>query len=119
MAQSDTNTAKFVLLMATGSSLSAAAKKARVSRSTAHRLMKDESVRDEIMQCRRKCLDEASGKLAAVTGTAAQELSALIKHKNPQVKLRAIRLLFDSYLRISERESLERRLSVLEAKAAQ
>ena len=117
MAQSDTNTAKFVLLIATGSSVSEAAKKARISRSTAHRLMKNEKIQSDICQCRRKCLDEASGKLVAVTSEAAQELAKLIKHKDPQIRLRAIRLLFDSYLKISERESLEQRLHILEKAA--
>ena len=114
MAESEKNTAKFVLLMATGTPISIAAKKARIPVRTAHRLMNDDSILSEIWQCRRKCLDEAVGKLAAVASDAAFELAELIKHKDPQVKLRAIKLTYDSYLKISERESLEQRLQVLE-----
>lgn len=118
MTQNDTSmadTTKFVALIAQGASITDAIKVAKISRTKAHRLLENEQIKTEIRRFRAKTLTGAAGIFSKSLELAAKELLSLMQEsENESIRLRAAGMIADKYLKITEREDVDERLSALE-----
>jgi hypothetical protein len=105
----------FILGVASGRTLTEAAKQAGISHITAQRRMADPSVRRRISELRSEMLQSAMGRISGTLTEAVDTLRKLLKAKTDTVKLGAARALLEYGLRFRETLDLEERLAQVEA----
>lgn len=87
---------------------------------TRHRyetLKDDPSFMQQVNEYRTQIVGDVVRKLEGCLETATEELDAIIKDHDTgsQTRLNAIRVMYDSYSRLSEREDILKRLDALES----
>lgn len=97
-------------------SVRAAAESARVGERTLYRWLKDAGFRAALAAAEGDAIDQATRRLIAMTGKAADELQAILTDldSTPAVRLRAIELIFANALKLRELRNVEERLAALE-----
>ncbi len=104
-------------LLASGATITAAAKKADVARKTVHRRLEDPAFRAKVSEARRGMLSRAAGRLARRMGDAADELARLLRDDDATVRLRAAGKLLELGIRVTETLDLAERVEELEKAA--
>jgi len=94
----------------------AAAESARVGERTLYRWLSDAEFRAALAAAEGDAIDQATRRLIAMTGKAADELQAILTDldSTPAVRLRAIELIFANALKLRELRNVEERLAALE-----
>src|SRR4051812_49841237 len=101
----------FCLALASGRTVTAAAKRARVARRTAHGWLANEpAVAARVRHYRRELFGRASSRLCALGGRAAGVLGKLLGDADPKVRLAAAKAVLDAVPRLLEATELEGRL---------
>ena len=97
-------------------SVRAAALSAAVGERTLYRWLSDAEFRAALAAAEGDAIDQATRRLIAMTGKAADELQAILTDldSTPSVRLRAIELIFANALRLRELRNVEERLAALE-----
>lgn len=88
---------------------------AGVSETTMHRWMAEPAFREALEEARAAVFDDAIETLRAGTRAAAETLTRHLNSGHPPDEIRAARTLLELYLRITERQDLEKRIEELEA----
>jgi len=100
-------------------SMDAAAKRARVGRTTLYTWLRDAAFRDELARRQGEVFDAALGRLKTLVGDAAQGLGDLVGSFDERVKRSACRDILDVALKVHEIHEIERRLAAIEANLQQ
>jgi transposase-like protein len=105
--------------LANGCSVSDAATRFDVGRTTIHRWKTESEFRDRISELRSELLSQAAGRSAALVGEALATLGELLTDPEQpgNVRVSSARVLIDSTLRITELKTLDDRLLALEQQA--
>ena len=103
--------------LASGQTVAAAARTARVSERTAHRRLADPGFRRAVSQTRAELLAQAVGQLAEATTAAVGTLRALLDAEAESVRLSAARAILDGALKGVEFTDLSERVQALEDQA--
>lgn len=104
--------------LAAGADVRTAAKRARVSESTAHRRLNDPAFRRELAAARAAMVDAATGGLAAAATAAVQTLRLLLDAEGESVRLGAARSIIEMGAKLREVSELAERIAALEEHAA-
>ena len=89
----------FVLAMATGSTVVAAASKAGIAERTAFQRMADEDWQDAIAKRQAEIVEQAKQEIASHLAAATKTLADLLSHESGTVQLGAARALLDFGIR--------------------
>src|SRR5262245_50708566 len=104
------------LLLAGGSSVRAAARRARVGERTIHRwLREDQAFRDLVFTSRNRLFERALARLSQLGGKAARVLGKLLDDEDARVRLQAAKTILDSGKTLLEFFDLTKRIEALEA----
>jgi hypothetical protein len=100
--------------LASGLSVKAAAKKAKVSTRTAFRRLADPAFLRQVDKAKEEAIRQASSRLAATSVKAAGKLRALLGSKDERVSLQAAWRILKLAMPWQEFADMERRLAALE-----
>ena len=103
-----------VTALARGTSHTAAAKLAGVSRRTVQRKLDDPKFREKIQRLRNGLIGEATGRVVGLLDAASNALNDLLVSETESIRLSAARCVFDVALKLKECSDLESRLQILE-----
>lgn len=121
MGQSGTENRRELVASAlsTGCSVTDAATRFDVGRTTIHRWMGESEFRGRINELRSELLSEAAGRSAGLIGQALATLGELLTDPEQpgNVRVSSARVLIDSTLKITELKTLDDRLKALEQQA--
>jgi hypothetical protein len=95
-------------------SMEAAARRARVGRSTLYTWLRDPAFQDELMRRQREIFDAALCRLKCLVGDAVKGLGDLIDAESENVKRAACRDILDAALKLKELHEVDERLTVIE-----
>jgi hypothetical protein len=108
-----------LLALACGATIEAAAAKAGVSESTAHRRLADPAFRQRLQEVRSEMVQRTAGMLTAAAGEAVNTLLELQKGTVPHAsRLGAARSVLEIGIKMRESADLEARLAAVEAQLA-
>jgi hypothetical protein len=108
-----------LLALACGATVEAAAAKAGVSESTAHRRLADPVFRQKLQEVRSDMVQRTAGMLTAAAGEAVKTLLDLQKNTVPHAsRLGAARSVLEIGIKMRESADLEARLAAVEAQLA-
>jgi hypothetical protein len=107
---------KFLVTVAGGATVIAAARRAGISRRTAQRRLANPKFQDKVRQVRARMFHRATGALAAASFAAVHAARRLLKSKDERTALAAARMILEFGPRHREADDLEARLAVLEAR---
>jgi hypothetical protein len=108
-----------LLALACGATIEAAAAKAGVSESTAHRRLADPAFRQQLHEVRADMVQRTAGMLTAAAGEAVKTLLDLQKGTVPHAsRLGAARSVLEIGIKMRESADLESRLAAVEAQLA-
>lgn len=107
--------ALFVLAVARGATIKAAAREAGVDESTGHRWIRKPEIKARVGAVRDQLWGEAAGALAAASTEAVAALRKLLTAKSPRIRLGAARAILESGPRLREIVDHEARLAALES----
>jgi hypothetical protein len=105
---------QLAVLLAGGSSITAAAKQIKIGERTAHRWLRNADYRAFITDLRAQLIESVLGKLSDAAGSAVDVLRDLLAHQNGGVRLRAAMGVLDCLLKYRQHAELDRRVSGLE-----
>jgi hypothetical protein len=88
--------------------------KARVSKATLFKWLKEDAFKAELDHQREIVISEALDRLKASLGKAVDELAGLIDAEEKNIKIRACERVIDFFLKTKELSEIEGRLSALE-----
>jgi hypothetical protein len=91
--------------------------KAKLSKSTLYKWLKDEAFKAELKRQREAVISEALDRLKAAIGQAVEGLTGLMDADEKNIKIRACERVLDFFLKAKELEEIEERLSELEKSA--
>ena len=109
---------KTIASLVSANSIEEAAKTARVSRSTVHRWLQEESFRAELARARARLFNETMARLQSATAASVTVLGELLKSKHEGIRLRAAGLILGTGLRAREVVDLGERVRRLEGLVA-
>ena len=95
-------------------SMDAAAKRARVGRTTLYTWLRDPAFRDELTRQQGEVFDTALARLKCLAGDAVKGLGDLIKAQSESVKRAACRDILDAAFKVKEINEIEERLAEIE-----
>lgn len=111
---------QFLMALACGATVDAAAAKAGLSRRTAYRRLRDPGFRRRLRKMRDEMIERAAGMLGAASLEAVKTLLGLMDAKQPpQVRLGAARAVVDLAMKVRDAEEIQDRLQALEARLDQ
>ena len=116
MAAKLTHDEAAVLALASGLSWRQAAKQSGMSPRTIARRMSLPEFRRQVTERRAALMDEAAGRLTAMTRNATVTLKKLLDSKSDVVRLGAARIILESAVNLRTVVEFEQRLNDLEAK---
>lgn len=96
-------------------SMDAAAKRARVGRTTLYTWLRDPLFREEVTRRQGEVFDAALARLKCLVGDAVQGLGDLVGSADERVKRSACRDVLDVSLKVKELHEIEDRLAAIEA----
>jgi len=96
-------------------SMDAAAKHARVGRTTLYTWLRDAAFRGELTRRQAEVFDTALSRLKCLVGDAVQGLGDLVGYADERVKRSACRDVLDVALKVKELHEIEERLAAIEA----
>jgi len=94
--------------------MEAAARRARVGRTTLYTWLRDPTFRDELSRRQAEVFDTALARLKCLAGDAVNGLGKLIDAKSETVKRAACRDILDATLKMKEVHELDDRLTAIE-----
>jgi hypothetical protein len=109
---------ELALILATGASVSAAAEKLGVARSTVHRKLRMPVFRQLVAELRSELFSSALGRMAENMTHATDALGSLLDANDPGVKLRAAKAVLGLAIRLRDSVDVSDRISELEAELA-
>ena len=109
---------EIALILATGASVSAAAEKLGLARSTIHRKLRKPAFRKLVAELRSQLFNSALGRMAENMTHATDALASLLDTSDPGVKLRAAKAVLGLALRLRDSVDVSDRISELEAELA-
>jgi transposase-like protein len=95
-------------------SMDAAARRARVGRSTLYSWLRDAAFREELTRRQSEVFDTALARLKCLVGDAVQGLGDLVGSADERVKRSACRDVLDVSLKVKELHEIEERLAAIE-----
>jgi hypothetical protein len=87
---------RFVECLLESPSVTAAAERCGIARSTAHAWLKSSDVRAELDRAQRSAFDAAISRIASLSAEAANKLALLVRSDNEAIALGAVRLVLES-----------------------
>jgi hypothetical protein len=109
----------FMMALACGATIVAAAQKAGVSRATAYRRLQDPEFRSRLQEARSDMVNRAAGTLTAAATEAIKTLLSLQQTNVPHAtRLGAARSILEIGIKMREVADLEERLKALEGRMA-
>lgn len=105
---------RLALLIASGLTIRAAAKKAKISERTARRRVNDPDFAKRVAELRAGMTSEALGILSRSLTAAANRLRTLVKHPKGEIATRACKVIIDAQSRLRQSAEFEERLAALE-----
>lgn len=105
---------RLILALISEGSIESAAKKARVSKVTVYKYLKDPQFNQALRDRRNQIFDEAMEKLKVLTSKAVARLTILLKSKDESVARLSSKIVLDSAFRGIETVDFEERLSRIE-----
>jgi hypothetical protein len=103
--------------LASGLAVEDAARKAGVSKSTAHRRLREEEFCARVKQERAGMLERAQGVLSACASSASVTLGELLKSTNEKTRLAAAKSILETAVRMKDSIELEESIAALEQAA--
>lgn len=105
------------LSLATGMTVRAAAKRAKVGERTLYSWLRKPAFKRRVNELRNRLVSESIGKLSKSMSSAAGVLEKLLRSKKEETRLRAARAILELATKLRESEELERRVAELELQA--
>ena len=107
------------LALAVGKTVAEAAAEAGIGERTLYSWRRKTSFKRRVDELRSALVGAAVGRLSMNMGAASDALVALLKNRNPMVKLRASRAVIELGTKLRESEELAERLADIEAQLAE
>lgn len=104
----------FVIALASGQTVRAAAASANISERVAYRRLADPVIVAKVSQLRAEAMEAAAGSLAATMSAAIHRIRVLVDSENPQVALSAARAVLDYALKLRHELDFQERLKAIE-----
>ncbi len=104
------------IMLASGATIVAAAKKLRLNKRTIYYWLTDDEFKRYVNKLRAMAFDESMGVLVSIATKAALKLGELLDSPNELVVLRAARMIFDVAFEHLDHAELDERLSVIESR---
>jgi len=98
-------------------SLEEGREKAKLSKSTLYKWLKDEAFKTELNRQREAVISEALDRLKAAIGQAVEGLTGLMNADEKNIRLRACERVIEFFVKTKELEEIETRLTELEKAA--
>ncbi len=93
--------------------------KAKVSKATLYKYLKDSAFKAELERQREAVTKEALDRLKAALGKAVDELAGLIDADEKNIRLRACERVIDFFMKTKELSEIEERLTAIEKALSQ
>ena len=105
-----------VLALAAGAPVDVAAQRAGVSRTTAHRRMREPEFRQMVQEARAAAFERALGELSDASLDAARTLRKLLRARNAPIQLGAAKAILELGVKLREGTELAERIAALEGR---
>lgn len=109
------NKEKIIDALLTTSTISEAAKQAKVSETTVYRYLRDEAFKNEYRNARRDVVENTVGQLQGATAQAVETLTKNLACGNPTAEIRAAQIILETAYKGIELIDLQMRVELLEA----
>ena len=104
------------IMLASGATVVAAAKKLRLNKRTIYYWLTDDEFKRYVNKLRGALMDESMGIIASITTKAARTLDKLLDNPEPAVQLKAANSIFDTAFKMREHVEFDQRIAAVEGR---